>query len=295
MPPEAQFQELRPLLFSLAYRMLGTRADAEDIVQEAWLRWQAAAKEEIRLPKSFLTTVVARLSLDALKAAHRKREAYVGPWLPEPLIKAGPAVEPAGTRALEMAELLSMAFLHMLESLSPAERAAFLLREAFEAPYEEIATVLETSEENSRQLVARARKHIDSRKQRFQVDRARHRQMLERFLEACASGDPSRITEMLTEDAVLYADGGGKALAAINPIYTADHVARFLTGVERKVGAGIRVQFVDVNGEPGVLLTEIDGTRTVIAIETAEDGRMARLFFVRNPDKIAAIESADSV
>lgn len=277
------------MLFSLAYRMLGTRADAEDIVQEAWLRWQAAAKENIRLPKSFLTTIVARLSLDALKAAHRKRESYTGPWLPEPII------EPPGTHAIEMAELLSMAFLHMLESLSPAERVAFLLREAFEADYEEIATVLETSETNSRQLVARARKHMEDRKPRFPVDRARHQQMLENFLRACASGDASRITQLLAEDAVLYADGGGKALSAINPIYSAEHIARFMIGVGRKSGTDVGLQFVDVNGEPGVILTERDGVKTVVAIQADDAGRLTRLFFVRNPEKIAGIESPSRV
>jgi len=272
------------MLFSLAYRMLGTRADAEDIVQEAWLRWQAAAKEEIRLPRSFMTTVVARLSLDALKAAHRKRESYTGPWLPEPLI------DPPGTRAIEMAELLSMAFLHMLESLSPAERVAFLMREAFEAEYGEIAEVLETSEENSRQLVARARKHMANHPRRFRVDRERHQQLLKQFLRACESGDASQITSLLAEDAVLYADGGGKTLSALNPIYSADHIARFIVGVGRKNGVDVGVQFADVNGEPGVILTEAGGIRTVIAIEAGVDDRITRLFFVRNPEKIAGIE-----
>src|SRR5689334_6311612 len=157
MTPETQFQELRPTLFALAYRMLGTRADAEDIVQEAYLRWRSAPDEEIRAPKSYLTTIAARLSLDSLKAAYRKRETYVGPWLPEPL------VEPLGSRPVEMAESLKLAFLHVLESLSAAERVAFLLRDVFDAEYSEIAAALETSEANARQMVTRARKHLHER------------------------------------------------------------------------------------------------------------------------------------
>jgi RNA polymerase sigma-70 factor, ECF subfamily len=280
---DAQFQELRPTLFSLAYRMLGTRADAEDVVQEAWLRWQAATqsqnREDIRLPKSFLTTIVARLSLDALKAAHRKRESYVGPWLPEPLI------EPPGTHAIEMAELLSMAFLHMLESLSPAERVAFLMREAFDSGYDEISAVLETSEENSRQLVARARKHIEGRRPRFPVDRARHQKLLEQFLAACATGDSASFTGLLSEDVVLYSDGGGKASAALNPIYGAERVVKFLVGIARKGPTDYRLNFADVNGEPGAVLIAPDGARMVIAIDLVGD-LLSGIFFMVNPEKI---------
>jgi RNA polymerase sigma-70 factor (ECF subfamily) len=287
MPPdprldfEQQFQELRPVLFSLAYRMLGTRADAEDVVQEAWLRWESAAKEDIRLPKSFLTTVVARLSLDALKAAHRKRETYVGPWLPEPI------VEPSGSHTVEVAETLSIAFLHILESLSPAERVAFLLREAFDTNYDEIATVLDTSEQNSRQLVARARKHMDDRRPRFPVDRVRHQKMLEEFLTACASGDASELTHLLSEDVVLYSDGGGKIPAALNPIHGSDHVAKLLLGLARRGGAAARIQFATVNGEPGAVMIEPSGIVTVMTIELDSQGRLSRLFFMRNPEKLA--------
>jgi RNA polymerase sigma-70 factor (ECF subfamily) len=282
---ESQFQELRPLLFSLAYRMLGMRADAEDVVQEAWLRWQSAAAEDIRSPKAFLTTVVARLSLDALKAAHRKREAYVGPWLPEPLISS--RVQPPGTQHVEMAELLSIAFLHVLESLSPAERVVFLLREAFDAGYDEIAATLDTTEANSRQLLVRARKHLEDRRARFRVDRGRHQRMLEQFLAACATGDPAPFADLLSEDVVLYSDGGGKVAAALNPIYGPDRVARFLIGVGKKGGRRHSVQFTDVNGEPGAVLVAPDGSRTVLAIELNDDGRLSRVFFVVNPEKTA--------
>ncbi len=212
MDREIQFQELQPLLFGLAYRMMGTRADAEDLVQDAYVRWQSAAPDEVRSPKSYLTTVVARLALDRLKAAYRQRETYVGQWLPEPL------VEPEGTQTMEMAESLSLAFLHVLESLSPSERVAFLLREVFDADYEEVAAALQTSEANTRQLVARARKRIQDRRPRFPVDRDRHAVVLREFLNACATGDPAQLTAVLAEDVVLYSDGGGKVSAALNPI-----------------------------------------------------------------------------
>jgi len=266
------------MLFSLAYRMLGTRADAEDIVQEAWLRWQSAGDENIRSPKSFLTTVVARLSLDALKAAHRKRETYTGPWLPEPLI------DPPGTRPIEMAELLSIAFLHILEWLSPAERVAFLLREAFDADYDEIAATLDTSESNSRQLVTRARKHIEERRPRFPVDRARHQHMLEQFLTACATGDPAQLAHLLSEDVILYSDGGGKVPAALNPIYGPQRVTKLLLGLARKDGAEYSFTFADVNGEPGVVL-EGNGAPTVLTIQLNREGQLDRLFLMRNPEK----------
>jgi RNA polymerase sigma-70 factor (ECF subfamily) len=279
MNPETQFQELRPLLFSLAYRILGTRADAEDVVQDAYLRWQSARADPVRSPKSFLTTVVARLALDGLKAAHRKRETYVGPWLPEPL------VEPMGTQPVEMAESLSLAFLHLLESLSPAERVAFLLREVFDAGYDEVAAALETSEANSRQIVARARKHIQDRRPRFTVDRDRQLAVLREFLAACNSGDPSHLTAMLAEEAVLYSDGGGKVSAALNPIYGADRVVRFLLGIAGKLPA-LTVEFAEVNGEIGAVLLESGRPFNVMALDLAPNGRIANLYFVSNPDKL---------
>jgi len=279
MDRETQFQELRPLLFSLAYRMLGTRADAEDVVQDAYLRWQSARAEEVRSPKSYLTTVVARLALDGLKAAHRKRETYVGPWLPEPL------VEPMGTEAVEMAESLSLAFLHLLESLSPAERAAFLLREVFDAGYDEVAAALQTSEANSRQIVARARKHIQERRPRFAVDRDRQMAVLREFLAACATGDPSQLTAMLADEAVLYSDGGGKVSAALNPIFGADRVARFLIGIGKKLPA-VTVQLADVNAGIGAVLLDAGRPFSVMALDLTPDGRIGSLYFVSNPDKL---------
>jgi RNA polymerase sigma-70 factor (ECF subfamily) len=276
---ETQFQELRPLLFALAYRMLGTRADAEDVVQDAYLRWRSAAAGEVRSPRAYLTTVVARLALDELKAARRKREAYVGPWLPEPL------VEPRETQTMEMADSLSLAFLRLLESLSPSERVAFLLREVFDAGYEEVAAALGTTEANSRQIVTRARKHIQDRRPRFSVDRARQSAALSEFLDACATGDPSRLAALLSKDAVLYADGGGKVRAALNPIFGADRVVRFLIGIGRKMPA-LTVEFAEVNGAAGAILLNAGTPYGVIALDVTAEGRIANLYLVSNPDKL---------
>jgi RNA polymerase sigma-70 factor, ECF subfamily len=281
MPPENQFEVYRPLLFSLAYRMLGTRADAEDIVQDAYLRWQSASQEEVRAPKSYLTTVVARLSLDSLKSARRKRETYVGEWLPEPI------VEPKGSSAVEMAESLSLAFLHILETLSPDERVAFLLREVFDADYAEIAVTLETSEPNCRQLIARARKHIRDRRPRFKVDRARQQSVLEQFLAACQTGDPSQLLPLLSPDVVMHSDGGGKVPSTINPIYGADKVSRFFRGIAKKgATAGITAKFVTVNGAPGALLMQGENRTAVVSIELNETAQIHRIFFIVNPDKL---------
>jgi RNA polymerase sigma-70 factor (ECF subfamily) len=283
MPPENQFEEFRPLLFSLAYRMLGTRADAEDIVQDAYLRWRNASTEEVRAPKSYLTTVVARLSLDSLKSARRRRETYVGEWLPEPI------VEPPGSSAVEMAESLSLAFLHVLETLSPDERVAFLMREVFDANYPEIAATLETSEANCRQLLARARKHVRDRRPRFKVDPDRQRSMLAQFLAACQTGDASQLLPLLSPDVVLHSDGGGKVRATINPIYGADKVSRFFEGITKKVAtAGHTAKFVTVNGDPGALTMHGDDPTAVIAIELDESGLIHRIFLVANPDKLPA-------
>jgi RNA polymerase sigma-70 factor (ECF subfamily) len=268
------------LLFALAYRMLGRRADAEDIVQDAYLRWRAARDEEIRAPKSYLTTIVARLALDALKAAYRRRETYVGPWLPEPL------VEPLGTGPVEMAESLSLAFLHVLETLSPAERVAFLLRDVFDAEYSEIAAVLETSEANARQLVTRARQHLRERRPRFPVDRGRHQQVLRQFLESCATGDPARLAAILSERAVVFSDGGGKVPSALQPITGADRAARLLTGLARKGAAGARVEIADVNGEAGAVLLVGDTVVSVVAIDLDDQGRICAVFLVNNPEKL---------
>jgi RNA polymerase sigma-70 factor (ECF subfamily) len=280
--PVAQFEQLRPLLFSLAYRMLGSRSDAEDIVQESYLRWQSATIEEIRSPKSFLTTVVARLSLDALKTAHRKREVYVGPWLPEPL------VAPDASATLEMAESLSIAFLHLLEALTPAERAAFLLHDIFDAGYDQIAATLDTTEANSRQLVSRARTHLRERRPRFVVDRDRQQAVLHRFLTACTSGDTTELATVLKDDVIVYSDGGGKARAALNPIYGVDKTIRFILGIMRKTPPELTGgHFASINGEPGFVFTLEGKTASVLTLDLDDDERIRAIYFVANPDKLS--------
>lgn len=259
--------------------MLSTRADAEDVVQDAYLRWQSASADDVRSPKSYLTTVVARLALDGLKAAHRQRETYVGPWLAEPL------VEPVGTKPVELAESLSLAFLRLLESLSPVERVGFLLREVFDASYQEVAAALDTNESNSRQIVARARKHIQEGRPRFEVDRNRQSAVLREFLTACSTGDATQLTALLSKDAVLFSDGGGKASAALNPIIGADRVVRFLIGISRKIPA-LSIEFAEVNGGVGALLRDGDRPYSVVALELTAEGLIANLYLVTNPDKL---------
>jgi RNA polymerase sigma-70 factor (ECF subfamily) len=283
----AQFNEARPLLFGLAYRMLGVRADAEDVVQEAFLRWQAARADDINSPRAYLATITARLALDQLKSARAKRETYIGTWLPEPLVN-----HPSPER-MELAESLSVAFLHVLESLTPPERAAFLLREVFDAGYDEVAGVLETSEANSRQLVARARRHLQERRPRFTADRAKHEEVLGRFLSACTTGDMTALRALLREDAVEYSDGGGKVYAAINPIFGADRVVRLIAGLMRKEAVGAwRAEPADVNGQPGVLFT-LDGRPvSVTTLDLDESGRIRAIYSVLNPEKLPGTENA---
>jgi RNA polymerase sigma-70 factor (ECF subfamily) len=260
--------------------MLGTRADAEDIVQEAYLRWEGARTDEVRNPKAFLTTTVARLSLDALKSARRKRESYTGNWLPEPLLN------PTGTQSIELAESLSIAFLHILESLSPAERAAFLLREVFDTDYEEVAGALETTQANARQLVKRAREHLRDRRPRFPVDKKHHQTILREFAAACMTGDPSRVAGLLTENVVAYSDGGGKAPSPINAIAGRDRVSRFLAGVAKKGAAGLQVEVADVNGQAGLVLSSGIRPVSIVTVEVDEHDCIQGIFIVNNPDKL---------
>lgn len=277
----AQFNEARPMLFGLAYRMLGMRADAEDVVQDAFLRWQAARPQDVTSPRAYLTTITARLALDQLKSARVKRETYVGTWLPEPLVN-----HPSPDR-MELAESLSVAFLHLLESLTPPERAAFLLREVFDADYDEVAAVLETSEANSRQLVARARRHLQERRPRFTADRAKQEEALSRFLTACSTGDMTALRALLRDDVVQYSDGGGKVYAAINPIYGADRVVRLIGGLLRKTAGVLGGRPVEVNGQPGFFFTLDGKPLSVLTLDLDESGRIRAIYQVVNPEKIS--------
>lgn len=277
------FEELRPQLFALAYRMMGTRADAEDIVQDAYIRWQGADRQDVRSARSYLNAVVARLSLDALKSARRTRETYVGTWLPEPI-----ALSDQPDAGLELADTLSVAFLHVLESLSPAERVAFLMREVFGEDYSQVAAILDTSEANCRQLVARARQHVQAKRPRYRVDPDRHRQVLREFLAACASDDKSTLVGLLRDDSVLYSDGGGKVAAALNPIYGSDRIARFFFGIRHKFPRELRSVAVLAGGIPSVLLYEGDRIDSLLNLDLDDDGRIVGIYIIRNPDKLAA-------
>jgi RNA polymerase sigma-70 factor, ECF subfamily len=249
---DKELEALRRHGFGVAYRMLGSVSEAEDVAQEALLRL-TRQEGPIDEPAAWMTTVVTRLSINVLRSARARRESYVGPWLPEPLLE-DPAPGPAG-RA-ELADSLSLALLALLERLTPVERAAYLLREVFGYKYAEIARIIEQTEVNSRQLVTRARKHVEAGRPRFDADEAARDALLERFLAAAEEGDLEALEEMLAEDAVLYADGGGKALAAQEPLFGAALIARFMAGVAqvRRALGDFETRLVRVNGQPGRLL-----------------------------------------
>jgi RNA polymerase sigma-70 factor (ECF subfamily) len=282
---DAIFEQHRELLFGLAYRMLGSVADAEDVVQDAYLRWRTADVAQIESPKAYLTTAATRLAIDRLRLLRRRREAYLGPWLPEPLITED---SPAVSRT-ELAESLSLAFLVMLESLQPVERAVFLLHEAFQYGHDEIAPIVEKSPENCRQILSRARKQLSQGAPRFEPQPDRQQALLEQFLATCQTGDLPALVGMLTEDVVFYSDGGGKASAARVPICGADKVARLLRGLARKSSPAVAAQFMKVNGQLALVRSEDGRTRDVTILETAGDGRICAIRVIRNPDKLRRI------
>jgi RNA polymerase sigma-70 factor (TIGR02957 family) len=286
---EEVFEANRELLFAVAYRMLGTVADAEDTVQDAWLRWTAAPRSDIAEPRAYLARTVTHVALNRLRAARARREAYVGPWLPEPLLTTGP--ETAG-RA-ELAESVSLAMLVVLESLTPEERAVFVLHEVFGFPHAEIATAIGRSDASVRQLMHRAREHVQARRPRFDVDAGQQREVTERFLAAAAGGDIDQLMTVLAPDVILVPDGGGKAKAPLRPIVGAAKVARFLTAVAAQPYMGIdiadmTVEVVEINGGPGTMITV--GGKPITAVTTVvAGGRITAIQLVANPDKLRAI------
>jgi RNA polymerase sigma-70 factor (ECF subfamily) len=286
MDAAAVFAEQRPRLFGVAYRMLGSVADAEDVVQETYLRWQEVAGSDagIESPSAYLTTMVSRRCLDELRSARRRREAYVGPWLPEPLL-ADEQVDPAATT--ELADTLSTAFLVVLEALSPAERAAFLLHDVFGYEYPELARILGRGEPACRQLVTRARRRLAERRPRFEVSPEEHTRLLNEFLQASSRGDLDGLVGLLAEDAVLQADGGGVVTAARNPIRGADRVARWVLGAIAKTPPGIAVEIAPVNGLPGVVV-RLDGALFGVMSLDVRRGRIQGIFLQVNPEKLRA-------
>ncbi|TJZ59416.1 RNA polymerase sigma-70 factor [Streptomyces piniterrae] len=285
------FEEHRPVLHGVAYRMLGRVADAEDVVQDAWLRWSAADRTEVREPPAYLVRVTTRLAIDRLRQVQSRRESYVGPWLPEPLATdIGSTVPDAAERAV-FTESVTLAVLVVMESLSPLERAVFVLREAFGYPYAEIATVLERSEAAVRQLAGRARRHVEEGKPRFDVDHDQQRDLTERFLAAAAGDDLDGLLSLLAADARLVGDSGGKAKAPLRIIESADKVARFLAGVAKSVPAGMEFTLLELNG--GIaLLAHSGGKPDSVTQFDIEDGRIRTVYIVRNPDKLVSLATS---
>ncbi|MDX3519293.1 RNA polymerase sigma-70 factor [Streptomyces scabiei] len=282
------FEEHRSVLMGVAYRMLGRVADAEDVVQEAWLRWSGADRSEVREPRGFLVRVTTRLSIDRLRQVQSRKEAYPGPWLPEPYVTDyGVTVEDTAERAV-LADTVSLAVLVVLESLSPLERAVFVLREAFGYPYAEIAAMIDRAEPAVRQLAGRARKHVDERRPRYEVDPAERRELTERFLDAASGGDLEQLMSLLAPDVRLVGDGGGLGKAPVRVLETADKVGRFLHGVAGKGIADASFRFVEVNGGFAVVLQSGGKVDSVFQLDVA-DGRVQCVYVVRNPEKLGAL------
>jgi RNA polymerase sigma-70 factor (ECF subfamily) len=289
--PAASFEPHRAYLRGLAYRMLASMAEAEDAVQDAYLRWHrigAKARGAIDNPRAWLSKATTRLCLDRLKSARAQRESYVGPWLPEPVIEPDAAEDPA-----ELAQDLSVAFLLLLERLSPLERAAFLLHDVFEMSFQQVAEVLRRDPAACRQLATRARKHIDAGRPRFDAKAEDQARIAAAFLAASGSGDPAQLAKLLAQDAILLSDGGGKVRAALNPIEGRDKVMAFLLGVQRKAprpeGTEYRPAFI--NGRPGFLVVLPDGRIDQTLSFEIQDGVVQRIYVVRNPDKLRALHA----
>nr|WP_202461637.1 RNA polymerase sigma-70 factor [Streptomyces sp. SID8374] len=289
-PATEVFEEHRPVLTGVAYRMLGRVADAEDVVQEAWLRWSSAAQEGIRESRAFLVRITTRLAIDRLRHLKSRREAYVGPWLPEAVVTDfGPTAPDAAERAV-LADSVSLAVLVVLESLSPLERAVFVLREAFGFPYAEIAAALDRTEPAVRQLAGRARRHVDERKPRYDVDPAERRDLTERFLAAASGGSIEQLMALLAPDVRLVSDAGGKAKAALRVIESADKVGRFLAAVGQEAGPEWEMRIAEFNGGPGVACFVGGKPDTFFQIEI-RDGIIQCIYIVRNPDKLAGLSA----
>ncbi|MFL5575465.1 MAG: RNA polymerase sigma-70 factor [Gemmatimonadaceae bacterium] len=281
------FTSARPLLFSIAYRMLGSVADAEDVVQDAYLRWQEAPEADVRTPRAYLATIVTRLAINHLRSARNQRETYVGPWLPEPLVTDH---APDPSEPVELAESLSMAFMVMLERLSPIERAVLLLHDVFDFDYAEIARIVDRSEANCRQLLSRAKKRLGSAEARFDADPAQAERLMHRFTRAAGAGDVDGLLAVLAEDITLWADGGGKVRgAALRPIHGADAVARFVTGViQRFVPVERVMRPARINGEPGFIVY-VSGQPLAAMILHIRDQRIRAIYAIGNPDKLRSL------
>ncbi|WP_328431107.1 RNA polymerase sigma-70 factor [Streptomyces sp. NBC_00453] len=282
------FEDHRPVLMGVAYRMLGRVADAEDVVQEAWLRWSGADRAEVREPRGYLVRITTRLAIDRLRQVKARNEAYVGPWLPEPYVTDfGDTVPDTAERAV-LADSVSLAVLVVLESLSPLERAVFVLREAFGYPYADIAAMLERGEPAVRQLAGRARRHVEERRPRYEVDPGRRRELTERFLAAAGEGDLKGLMALLAPDVRLVGDSGGKSRAPLRVLESADKVGRFLVGVAQKGVADLSFRFMEINGGLAVVILSAGKPDSVFQVDVFE-GRIQAVYIMRNPDKLLSL------
>ncbi len=279
------FLELRGSLFGVAYRMLGSATEAEDIVQDAYVRWSRRGHDDVNSPSAYLTTIVTRLCIDQLQSARSRRETYKGPWLPEPVEVGAP--EPGASA--ELADSLSLAFLVLLEELQPVERAAFLLHDVFDYPYNEIATIIDRKEAACRQLVSRARHRVDAPRRRFDADRTRGRELTRRFLVACGTGDLEELLSLLSDDVTVWTDGGGQVRAALRPVTGPQRASRFLLTVARRLPAGVTARELDLNGQAGMVFEDDGRVVMALALDISGD-RVVDVRVVSNPDKLVALQ-----
>jgi RNA polymerase sigma-70 factor (ECF subfamily) len=285
--PAEIFGTLRPRLFSIAYRMLGTRADAEDIVQDAWLRWHETDQTKLQSAEAWLVTVTTRLAIDRLRSRKAEREAYIGWWLPEPLVELD---EQTPETAAELASDVSVAFLWVLERLAPEERAAFLLRQVFDQDYADIASMLGKSEASCRQMVHRSQERVRQQKPRFDVPKSVHRELLTKFMHAASSGDRAAMKALLSENVEFVSDGGGKISSFLRILRGAGRTAGVYWSLEHKFPQLVTYRLARINGEPG-LLRYVEGKLESAQSFVIDDGRIVAIFVIRNPDKLAGIPS----
>jgi RNA polymerase sigma-70 factor (ECF subfamily) len=278
------FDRSRSRLFGIAYRMLGTRDDADDILQEAYIRWHKTDAAEIDTPEAWLVTVVTRLSIDRLRKASAEREVYIGPWLPEPVI-TGPSPQDDA----ELASTLSIAFLKILERLSPTERAVFLLHDVFDFDYPEIARITRKTEPAARQMIHRARERVRAGKPRFEVDRAEHRRLVEKFRAAAYAADERVLLNLFSSDIAVVSDGGGKITAARKVVRGVAKVMRLFTIAFRSISDHVTTEIVEINGESGIV-EYYDGQPFAVTTFSIHDGKIVEMFRIMNPDKLSAFK-----
>lgn len=291
--PAEIFEQYRPLLFHLAYGMLGRVTQAEDAVQEAYIRWQKQDTGQIRSPKAWLSKVVNRICLDEIKSAKNRREEYIGPYLPEPVLEAE-TLSPEDE--LELAESISMALFVVLDELTPVERAVFLLREVFDYEYADIAGIINKSEQNCRKIAQRSREKVHENRPGFERNRDDQYKLVNSFIDAVKEGDLTEIESMLAEEAILYSDGGGKVLAARKPIVSAANIARFLAGIQKKNGSkgNWRIEFRDINGETGMIMWLDNQIYNTWAFHI-EKGKIQSIYVVLNPEKLRHLNERRNV